>query len=253
MTLEILLAYWKPVLEIAILWMIIYHVMLFFEGTRAFSVLRGIVMILLAFFFFQRFDFVVLDWILTKMFAVSVLGILVIFHPEIRQGLAKLGRRHLFESGLNEEEFEVVLKEVIRAAEQLCKEKRGALIALVKDDPLSEYMETGVRMDAAVSAELIQTVFTPSSLLHDGGLVVQRNRLAAGGCLFPLTDKPDLNRMFGTRHRAALGLSEETDAVVIVVSEERQDMSLVFRGKLYKDLAKEDLYAKIKEFMKERK
>ncbi|MEI6631640.1 MAG: DNA integrity scanning protein DisA nucleotide-binding domain protein, partial [bacterium] len=127
------------------------------------------------------------------------------------------------------------------------------LIAIEKNDPLTAYIESGISIDAKVSSELIQTIFTPNSLLHDGALIIQHDRIVAGGCLFPLTPSLDLSRIFGTRHRAALGLSEETDAMVIVVSEERQDISLVYSGRLYKDLSREELFLKIKEIIKSRK
>jgi diadenylate cyclase len=248
-----ILVIWKPIVEVAILWFVIYHIMLFFEGTRAIQVLRGIVILLLAFFLFQKTGLVILDWLLTKLFAISVIAILIIFHPEIRQGLARLGQRHLFAAPLKEEELDYILSEVVKASESLAKSKIGALIAIEKEDPLAAYIESGVRLDANVSSELIQTVFTPNSLLHDGALIIQHGRIIAGGCLFPLTPNQDLSRIFGMRHRAALGLSEETDAIVIVVSEERQDISLVYSGRLFKDLSRDELFIKIKEVIKIRK
>jgi diadenylate cyclase len=244
---------WKPAVEIAILWVVIYHILLFFEGTRAVYVLRGIVVILVAFFVFQRLNLEVLEWLSTKLFATSVIAILIIFHPEIRQGLARLGQRHLFAAPLREEELEVVLKEIAKAAENLAKDKIGALITLEKNDSLASYIETGVSVDARVSCDLIQAIFTPNNPLHDGSTIIQHGRIVAAGCLLPLTSNQELSRIFGTRHRAALGLSEETDAIIIVVSEERQDVSLVFRGRLYKDLSRDDLINKIKEIMKIKK
>lgn len=244
---------WKPIVEIAILWVVIYHLMLFFEGTRAVQVLRGIVVLLVAFFLFQRLGLQVLDWLLAKLFGISIIAILIIFHPEIRQGLARLGQRHLFGASLRGEELDLVLRELGKAAENLAKDKIGAIIAIEKKDPLAGYIESGVLLDAKASADLIEAIFTPNNPLHDGGLIVQQGRLIAAGCLFPLTQNQDLSRIFGTRHRAALGLSEETDAIVIVVSEERQDISLVYRGKLYKDLSRDDLLTKIKEIIKLKK
>ena len=244
---------WKPVIEIAILWFVIYHLMLFFEGTRAIHVLRGIIILMLAFFIFQKAGLVILDWLLTKLFAISVIAILIIFHPEIRQGLARLGKRHLFGTALKEEEVDFILGEIVKASEQLARSKVGALIAIENDDPLTAYIESGVNIDAKVSSELIQTIFTPNSLLHDGALIIQQGRIIAGGCLFPLSPNQDLSRIFGTRHRAALGLSEETDAVVVVISEERQDISLVHSGRLHKDLSREELLVKIKEIIKQGK
>ncbi len=221
---------WKPIVEITILWFIIYQIMLFFEGTRAIQVLRGIVVILVAFFLFQKLGLEALDWLLTKLFAISVLAILIIIHPEIRQGLARLGQRHLFGTILREEELDQLLKQVGEAADNLCKNKIGALIAIEKNDPLAAYIETAAVIDARASSELIETIFTPKSPLHDGGLIIQHGRIAAAGCLFPLTENQTLSRIYGTRHRAALGLSEETDAVIIVISEERQDISLAYDG-----------------------
>ncbi len=242
--------YWKPCLEIFILWFVIYHILIFFEGTRAIQVLRGIIILLVAFFLFQKLGLETVDWLLTKMFTISVIAILIIFHPEIRQGLARLGQRHLFGTSLKEEELDYVLAQISRAAENLCKEKAGALIAIEKSDPLATYIESGIFIDARVSMELIQTIFTPKNLLHDGGLIIQHGRIIAAGCLFPITHNQDLSRIYGTRHRAALGLSEETDAAIIIVSEERQDMSLVYKGRLYKDLGYEELLAKTKEALK---
>lgn len=224
--------------------------MLFFEGSRAIQVLRGIVILLVAFFLFQKLGFEALDWLLTKLFGISVIAILIIFHPEIRQGLARLGQRHIFGTTLKEEELDLVLNEIVRAVETLSRDKIGALIAIEKNDPLSHYIESGIKVDASVSSDLIQAIFTPNNPLHDGGLVIQNGRISAAGCLFPLTQNQDLSRIFGTRHRAAIGLSEETDAIIIVVSEERQDISCVYQGKLHRDLSREELFARIKEFIK---
>ena len=244
---------WKTIVEILILWFVIYHIMLFFEGTRAIQVLRGIVIVLVAFFLFERLNLQVLNWLLTKLFGISIIAILIIFHPEIRQGLARLGQRNLFSAPLREEELDYMLKEIGQAADNLSKGKMGALIAIEKDDPLSGYIESGVSVDARVSAELIEAIFTPNNPLHDGGLIIQQGRVSAAGCLFPLTENKDLNRIFGTRHRAALGLSEDTDAIIIIISEERQDLSLVYRNKLYKDLSRDEMIVKIKEAIKLKK
>ena len=244
---------WKPVLEILVLWFVIYHILLFFKGKRAFQVLVGIFVLAGVFFLVQKLNLLILDWLFNKLFGVSILAILVIFHPEIRQGLAQLGQRHLFGGDSLEESFENVIQQVIKSADYLAKNKIGALIVMAKKDSLNEHIATGVRLDAIVSSELIQTIFTPNSLLHDGGLVIQGGRIVAAGCVFPRSQKQDLSRVFGTRHRAALGLSEETDALVVVVSEERQDMSLIFRGRLHRDLGRDELFTKIKEIIEAKK
>lgn len=242
----------KPVLEILLLWMVIYHILLFFEGTRAIQVFRGMIILLVMFFLVQLLQLTVLEWLLTKLFAISVIAILIIFHPEIRQGLARLGQQRLFNPPLREEEMDSMLREIGKAVESLGKNRIGALIAIENNDPLTPYAESGDRIDSKVTADLIQTIFTPNSMLHDGGVIIQNGRIAAASCIFPLTSNQDLSRMFGTRHRAAIGLSEETDAVVIIVSEERHDISIVYESKLYRDLSKEELASRIKEFLKEK-
>ena len=241
---------WKPIVEILILWFVLYQVMLFFEGTRAIQVVRGIALILVAFFFFQKLGLERLDWLFRNFFATSVIALLIIFHPEIRQGLARLGQRNPFVSAMDEEELDQMLKEICKAVESLSDYKIGALIAVEMNDPLSGYVESGVLVDSKVSSELIQAIFIPNNPLHDGGVIIQRGRITSAGALFPLAQRMDINRIFGTRHRAALGLSEDTDAVIIVVSEERQDISLVYRGKLHSNLNHENLFLKSKEIIK---
>ncbi|MDD5731268.1 MAG: diadenylate cyclase CdaA [Candidatus Omnitrophica bacterium] len=247
MNTPIVLVYWKIILEIAILWFIIYQIMLFFEGTRAIQVVRGIAIVLVSFFVFQRLGLTRLDWLFKNFFATSVIAVLIIFHPEIRSGLARLGQRHIFTAQLRGEELDYMLKEISRAAEALSREKIGALIAVEKSDPLNAFAENGVMIDSKVSSELIEAVFTPNNPLHDGGMIIQNGRILSAGCFFPLAQNQDLSRIFGTRHRAALGLSEDVDALIIVVSEERSDISLVYRGKLYRDLNQEGLFLKAKE------
>jgi len=253
MNLADLLIHWKVIVEILILWTVIYQVMLFFEGTRAIQVVRGIALILVAFFLFQKLGLDRLDWLFRNFFATSIIALLIIFHPELRQGLARLGQKNIFVNAMDEEELDKMLKEISRAAESLSGYKIGALIAIEKNDSLCGYVESGVLIDAKVSSELIQAIFTPNNPLHDGGLIIQRGRLISAGALFPLVQRFDIDRIFGTRHRAALGLSEETDAVIIVVSEERQDISLVYQGRLYNNLSHEDLFLKAKELIRIRK
>ena len=242
--------FWKPIIEILILWFVIYRIMLFFEGTRALQVLRGIIIVLVAFLLTQIFQLDILDWLMTKLFGISVIAILIIFHPEIRQGLARLGQRHLFSTTLRDEDLDYMLKEIGKATETLSQLKFGALIAIEKSDPLASYLESGVMVDAKISGDLIEAIFTPNNPLHDGAVIIQNGRIMAAGCLFPLSENQDLSRIYGTRHRAALGLSEETDALVIIVSEERKDISLVYKGRLFKEMGKEELLAKIKEILK---
>ncbi|MFA5276173.1 MAG: DNA integrity scanning protein DisA nucleotide-binding domain protein, partial [Candidatus Omnitrophota bacterium] len=173
-----------------------------------------------------------------------------IFQPEIRQGLARLGQRNLFSQGLREEDLDYMLKEIGRATENLLESEFGALIAIERNDSLAGYLESGVLVEAKVSADLIEAIFTPNNPLHDGAVIIQHGRIMAAGCFFPLSENQDLDRIYGTRHRAALGLSEETDALLIIISEERKDMSLVYKGKLFNAVNKEEMLSKIKGILK---
>ncbi len=240
----------RPALEIIILWILVYHILRFFERTKAIQVLRGIFILIFLFLLAQVFSLKIINSLLSSLFTISVIAALIIFHPEIRQGLALLGQHNLFTTALKEEEWEYILRHLGKATDNLCKSKVGALIAIENRYPLTNYIENGVSIDAKVTSELIETVFTPNSLLHDGGMIIQNGRIAAAGCIFPLTENQGLSRIFGTRHRAALGLSEDTDAIIIVVSEERHDVSLVYQSRLYRDLSKEELFSKVKEFIK---
>jgi diadenylate cyclase len=242
--------YWKPATEIIILWFLIYQIMLFFEGTRALQALRGIIVLLFSYLIFKKFNFLVLGWLFEKLFGISVIAILIIFHPEIRMGLAQIGKRQIFKSNLKDDEIILLSRQIVEGCENLAKNKLGALIAIEKNDSLVAYIQSGEVIDSRVSADLIEAIFTPNNPLHDGGLIISHGRITASGCIFPLAINQELSRVFGTRHRAALGLSEETDAILIVVSEERQDMSVIYRRKFYKDLGAMQLEAKIKELLK---
>ncbi|MEW6170618.1 MAG: diadenylate cyclase CdaA [Candidatus Omnitrophota bacterium] len=241
---------WKPIIEILILWFVFYRIMLFFEGTRALQVLRGIIVIFLSFLIFQKVGLYTLDWLLTKLFAISVIALLIIFQPEIRQGLARLGQRHLFNLTLKEEEIEEMFKEIINACNVLASKKIGALIVIEREDQLKAYTENALFMDSKIKQELIEAIFHPSSILHDGGLIIQQGRITFASAFFPLTDRPGLDRMLGTRHRAAIGLTEETDAIAIIVSEETGSVSICVEGRLYQNLNNDGFLNKLKEFFK---
>lgn len=233
-----ILTLWKPIVEIAILWFIFYVLLLFFKGTRAVQVLKGIVILVIAFFVFQKLQLDTLSWALTKLFAISVVAFLIIFQPELRRGLARIGQNPLFQFFLKEEE---VIEEIAQAAIILSKKKIGGLIALEREVGLRLYVESGVRLDSKVSSELITTIFMPNAPLHDGGIIIEGGRIVAAGCLFPLSQEPRISKTLGTRHRAAIGLTEETDAVVIVISEETGTVSIAIGGKLTRELDREGL------------
>lgn len=238
---DLMLNNWKAIIEIIILWFLFYRIVLFFEGTRAAYVFRGILILVITFFIFQRLGLNTLEWILTKIFAISVLGLIIIFQPELRHGLAQLGQPHVFTPILPEEDIKRVIQEISEAVMVLSKNKNGALIAIERENKLKTYKESGVFLNGEVRAELIQSIFAPNTPLHDGGVIIRGDKIICAACLFPLTDNPYLSRNFGTRHRAAIGLTENSDAVVIVVSESTGAISVAKEGVLSRNLDKEVL------------
>jgi len=227
--------YLKVAFEIAILWWVIYAILLFIKGTRAVQLLKGLVIIALLFFLAQKLGLGALSWILTKLLAISVIGFLILFQPEIRRGLARIGQFGIFAAK------EQIVDEIVKAAVWLSERKIGVIIAIEREVGLGSYIESGVRIDSEVNSELLITIFAPNTMLHDGGVMVQLDRLAAAGCLFPLADDSHIPRQLGPRPRAAVGLTEETDAIVVVVSEETGAISVVVGGKLTRNLSKEVL------------
>ena len=226
---------WKKILEIVILWFTYYLVFLFIRGSRAVQLLKGLIHIVLLFLIAQWLELTTVSWIITKIFPISVLAFLIIFQPELRRGLVRLGQLGMM---LKEEK---VIDEIVKSATILSKKKIGALIAIEREIGLRPYIESGVPLDSKVTSELINTIFMPNTPLHDGGIIIEGGTIVAAGCLFPLSQDSRLSKTMGTRHRAAIGLVEETDAVVVVVSEETGAISVAIAGKLTRDLDKETL------------
>lgn len=221
----------KPAIEIAILWAVFYRMLVFFAGTRAFQVLKGITYLLVAFLVSQILGFDTLNWLLTKVFAISIIAVLIIFQQELRQGLARLGQQHLFNVSLEDAEVLAVIEEIATAVFKLSRMNIGALIGIERETKLTTYIESGLIIDGKVSSEVIQSIFTPSAPLHDGGVIIRGDKILAASCLFPLSDNPNFSKIIGTRHRAAIGISEHTDAVVVLVSEESGEVSIACDGK----------------------
>jgi diadenylate cyclase len=235
--LELLISFWRPVIEILFIWVLIYSVIRFFQGTRAMQVLLGLVMLVVIFLAAKFFELNSIIWVLSKVFAMGVVAFLIIFQPEMRRVLARIGTTmssgFLSKGGM--------LDEVIRACDHMARHQTGALIALERDVGLKNYIESGMMIDAKVSAELLLSIFDPHTPTHDGAVIITGDRIASCGSLFPLTQMTDLPTSVGTRHRAAIGLTEENDAVCIVVSEETGNISVSVFGKLTKALDPEDL------------
>ncbi|MCQ9208075.1 MAG: diadenylate cyclase CdaA [Omnitrophica bacterium] len=233
---------WRPVLEIAILWYVFYHLLVFIKGTPAVQVLKGLIFLIILFFISlvvtQKLNLVIISWILPRFLAIFLISFLIIFQPELRRGLAQLGQGSILGLFFREER---ITGEISEAVFLLAKKKIGAIIALEREIGLKPYIESGVFIDSKVASELIITVFMPHTPLHDGGIVIQNGRMVAAGCLFPLTHNPKVSKTLGTRHRAAVGLTDETDALVIVVSEETGTISLAREGRLTRNIDNESL------------
>jgi len=231
-----ILSSWKIVLELLILWYVIYMMLLFVKGTRSEQLLKGLVIIGIIFIVTQQLGLEAINWVLTRLFPISVVALLIIFQPELRRGLAQLGQL-----GIHQENIEVV-DEVARAAVNLAKKKIGALIVIERETGLKSYVESGIPVDSRVTAYIMLSIFMPQSPLHDGAVIVQHGRLVAAGCVLPLTQEGrGLPKSLGMRHRAAVGITEETDAVCVVVSEETGGVSVAHGGRLMQDLDEENL------------
>lgn len=232
---------WKTILEILILWAVIYRIFISLKGTRGVYLIRGIIVLIISFFIFQKLGLSVLNWLFTNFFAFFLIIVVIIFQPELRAGLIQLGQRHIFYKGLRKEELEKVIREIVSAVSIFSRKKVGALIALKKDMGLNDYIESGMILNAKLSSELLQNIFHPSAPLHDGGVVIEGMKIVAASCLFPHSDSLELERTLGMRHRSAIGLSERSDAIIIVVSEENGAISLAINGQLTGNLTPEDL------------
>jgi diadenylate cyclase len=238
--------YIKPAIEIATLWIVFYRILVFFEGTRAFQVLKGLTILLFFFLIAQVLALDILNYLLTKLFALSIIGLMIIFQQELRQGLARLGQHHLFSFGLEDSELAAVIDELTTAVFKMSREKTGALIAIERETKLTAYIESGISIDSRLSSEIIQCVFNSQSPIHDGGVIIRGDRMVAAACLFPLSDNPNFSKIIGTRHRAALGITEQTDALVLVVSEETGEISVASDGRFIPVVNKERLFNIIK-------
>lgn len=227
------------VFQILVLALAYYYIFLFFRGTRGAQVLIGFVLMLAVLLGLTNvFNLEALNWLLRQLLVFLGVAVLVIFQPEIRRALAELGKQPVFSVS---RERRTVVDHLVQAVEYLSEHRIGALIAVEREIGTRSIQETGTRIDAAVVPELLTSLFFPHTPLHDGGVIIHDNRIVAAGCVFPLSHNVELHKQLGTRHRAAVGLSEETDAVVVAVSEETGTISVSFRGRLIRGLEAERL------------
>ena len=224
----------RDALDIALVALGIYWLLLLIRGTRAVQILVGLIVLMAASAASEYFELVTLRLILEYFLSSAVLIIIVLFQHDIRRALARVGRG--FFPAVSAEQESQIVEDVVRAAQALSQKRVGALIVLERETGLADQIEAGTTLDAEVTKDLLVSLFQPHSPLHDGAVVIQNGRIAQAGCILPLTQRPELPEGLGTRHRAALGITEETDAVVVVVSEESGVISLVLGGELLRHL-----------------
>ena len=223
------------ILDCIIVAFLFYRVFLLIRGTRAAQMFIGLFLLIIVSFVARWLNMNALNWILSSLKTVWVIAFVILFQPELRRALSLLGQNRILGYFIKVEESSTV-SEIVKACHQLTQNGLGAIIAIEQDVGMRNYIETGTPIDAYVTAELLVTIFTPPSPLHDGAVIIEKNRIVAAGCILPLSQNPRLAKSLGTRHRAGLGLSEETDAVVIIASEETRTISLAFGGKLKRKL-----------------
>lgn len=222
---------WKDLLQIGLLAAGIYYLLRLLARTGAIQMLIGVLLFVALYFIAQLLDLQIILYVLQNFFQYAAIAALIIFQPELRSGLARIGRARSFRFLSNMQQREIV-DEIIEAVERLSRSKVGAIIAIERETKLEEYAETGTRIQARIEADLLVTIFAPYGPLHDGAVLISGDTIIAAAVILPLTQFPVSDKSLGTRHRAALGLSEETDATVIVVSEETSIVSVLQRGRI---------------------
>jgi len=226
---------WQDVVDILIVGFVVYRLLLLIQGTRAVSMLIGLIVLAATYQGAQYFELYTVNWVLDSIGNVILILIVVVFQHDIRRMLTQVGtgpffgRMHRLSQGQE-------IEEITRASVLLAGRRVGAIFVLQRDVGLNEYVEGGTRLDAAITKELLVSVFLPASPLHDGAVIMHQGRIVAAGCLLPLTTNPNVSKTLGTRHRAAIGLTEDTDAGAIVVSEEEGKISLVREGRITRDV-----------------
>ncbi len=234
---------WVGLLDISVVTYLIYRLLILARGTRALQILGGFVTLAFALFASARLHLDTLNWLLRQIVPLGPVAVVILFYPELRHALEEFGPR-FWSKGLgllNRENLSQMIEEVSEAIGQLSLEKTGALIVFERQTGLDEVIANGTAMDSEVTCELLMTLFYKGTALHDGAVLIRHGRIAAAGCVLPLTDRPKVDAHVHTRHKAALGMSENSDAVVVVVSEETGTISIAVEGKLLRGFRKETL------------
>ena len=244
---------WWDVFDIAIVSLVIYEFLKLIRRTRAVQVAVGLGLVVVLYYGSQFFPLRTINWLIRDMFVVFAFAAVVLFQSDIRRALAHFGRAPFFRYFAKSPNPGETIEEVVVASTMLAGQRIGAIIAIEREIGLVNYIESGIPLDATLTYDLLLTVFQPGSPLHDGAVIVQENRVAAAACFLPLTINPRLGKDLGTRHRAAIGLTEECDAVALVISEETGRISLALDGQIERDLDPEQLRYRLEALMQPRR
>jgi diadenylate cyclase len=240
---------WWDVADILIVSLLIYEALKLIRGTRAMQMAIGVLFVLLLLYASQNAPLQTLNWLIRNILSYAVIAAIVLFQADIRRALSHLGSAPFFRYFARSEQVSETIEEIVTAADLLAKADVGAIIVFEREIGLRNYVESGIRIDAAISYDLLTTIFQQETPLHDGAVIISENRIAAAACFLPLTVSPKLDRDLGTRHRAAIGLTEESDAIAVVVSEERGEISLALNGRIERGLTTEDLRARLQQLI----
>lgn len=235
---------WTDIVEILIISFLIYHVLVWIKNTKAWSLLRGLVVIVVFIFLAYVFQMNTILWIVKNASVVAITAMIVIFQPELRKALDMLGRKNIFstlipfESNRNSDErfSDKTVSEIVKACYEMGKVKTGALIVIAQNDLLTEFERTGIELDSLVSSQLLINIFEHNTPLHDGAVIIKGNRVVSATCYLPLSDNMALSKELGTRHRAGVGISEVTDSITVIVSEETGRVSMAYEGELFRNI-----------------
>jgi diadenylate cyclase len=243
---------WRDVLDIALVSLLIYEALILIRGTRAVQMAVGAGLAVALFYLSQIVQLETVNWLIRNLVGYVFFAIIVLFQSDIRRALAHLGRAPFFRYLAKGETVDETVEEIAVAAQMLSSQRTGAIIALERQIGLRNYVEGGIPLDAKLSYDLLVTIFQPGSPLHDGAVIVQENRVAAAACFLPLTVNPRLSKDLGTRHRAAIGLTEVNDAVAVVVSEETGWISLVLEGRIERNITPDRLRTRLRQLLRPR-
>jgi diadenylate cyclase len=236
--------------EIFIIFIVLYTILRIMQGTRGAGILRGlaftlVIATIIILFFIKKLELYTVNWLITEFLPVLIIPVIILFQPEFRRALIKLGHSPFFRMFIKAEIH--IANEIANTVTALSNKRIGGLITIERDDGLGVYIERGVKINSDISSDLISTIFWPGTPLHDGAVIIQGFKIAAAGCLFPLTENENISKTCGTRHRAGIGITEETDAISIIVSEETGLVSVAVGGVLNEDVTADELKKKLEE------